>query len=449
MVKPTPDLIVARGVRRATTGASVMASTRPYVDDLQRMVAAAVNNDLAPQQKHQLAAELDGRFGTYLLRKVSRKDRRAVGAFFTGQSAAMSLTAPLAKAMGRDTHVFDPACGSGDLLLAAARHLPVASTLRGTLQLWSTIVSGRDLHEELVDVAKARLTLLAVHRCGRPDKALNDLSEYFGGIQPGNGLTATKCWKTADIVLMNPPFHLTVLPQETDWGSGRATQAAEFVTAFLNLTEGEARVAAILPDAIRSGPRYRHLREAIDKRSTVTRIHLHGRLPAADIDVFMLHARKPGPGRHTAWSAAPTSKSTVRDRFRVSVGAVVPHRDPTLGPSVPYIHARVLPSLGDFEASEERRRFGGTTVMPPFVVVRRTSAPGQHRRVTPTLITGKEPVAVENHLIVLSPIDGKLLTCRDLIELLNRSSTADWMNARIRCRHLTVEAIGELPWGEN
>ena len=47
-------------------------------------------------------------------------------------------------------------------------------------------------------------------------------------------------------------------------------------------------------------------------------------------------------------------------------------------------------------------------IMPPFVVVNRTSSPRDRLRATATIIKGTEPVAVENHLIILSPKKGGL-----------------------------------------
>lgn len=52
---------------------------------------------------------------------------------------------------------------------------------------------------------------------------------------------------------------------------------------------------------------------------------------------------------------------------------------------------------------------------------------------------------VENHLIIIQPIDGQLQTCRKLLKKLKSNSVQEWINQRIRCRHLTVPAIRDIP----
>jgi hypothetical protein len=64
------------------------------------------------------------------------------------------------------------------------------------------------------------------------------------------------------------------------------------------------------------------------------------------------------------------------------------------------------------------------------------------------IITGKTAVAVENHLLVLTPVGGSLAACRDVLARLKDDRTDRWLDERIRCRHLTVGAIQELPWWE-
>jgi hypothetical protein len=65
-----------------------------------------------------------------------------------------------------------------------------------------------------------------------------------------------------------------------------------------------------------------------------------------------------------------------------------------------------------------------------------------------TLVTGKRPIAVENHLLVALPRDKKVGTCKELLQVLKQDSTSNWMNERIRCRHLTMGSVGDLPWPE-
>src|SRR5262245_3363490 len=88
---------------------------------------------------------------------VSLETRRAFGAFFTPANLARSLVAQAQPTK----QWFDPTCGAGDLLLAAADTLPLHSTLGDTLSHWSDVLAGADLHEPLVRTAKARLVIRA------------------------------------------------------------------------------------------------------------------------------------------------------------------------------------------------------------------------------------------------------------------------------------------------
>ena len=59
---------------------------------------------------------------------------------------------------------------------------------------------------------------------------------------------------------------------------------------------------------------------------------------------------------------------------------------------------------------------------------------------------GTDPVAVENHLIVLLPKNGDVQTCRELVHRLRFAKTDAWLDSRLRCRHLTTGALAEMPW---
>ena len=127
------------------------------------------------------------------------------------------------------------------------------------------------------------------------------------------------------------------------------------------------------------------------------------------------------------------------------VGPVVPHRDPELGPVHPYLHARSATPWQTITDIPEKRAYQGTVFQPPFVVVRRTSAPHDPHRAVGTVVFTEEKVAVENHLVVLVPKDGTLSSCDRLINSLRMKETDDWLNQRIRCRHLTIGVVKELP----
>jgi hypothetical protein len=79
-------------------------------------------------------------------------------------------------------------------------------------------------------------------------------------------------------------------------------------------------------------------------------------------------------------------------------------------------------------------------------VIRRTSRPGDNFRAIGSIINLKEKVAVENHFIVLQPKDSTLNTCKRAMKVISSKKTTRWLNKRIRCRHLTVSSLKELPW---
>ena len=92
------------------------------------------------------------------------------------------------------------------------------------------------------------------------------------------------------------------------------------------------------------------------------------------------------------------------------------------------------------------KRFQGTVFQPPFIVLRRTSRPDDIERAVGTIVLGDEPAVVENHLLVIRPHDCTQETCSRILTMLKDERTSQWLNGRIRCRHLTVSAINEIPW---
>jgi hypothetical protein len=139
----------------------------------------------------------------------------------------------------------------------------------------------------------------------------------------------------------------------------------------------------------------------------------------------------------------------VKDVFDVHVGPVVPFRLDCNGRWCTYVHSEQLPPWEAVRKIDQRIRFTGTTYKPPFVAIRRTSKADYQVRCIGTLVTGSVPMAVENHLLIALPHDKKVGTCRKLLEMLKRDATSKWMNERIRCRHLTVGSVGDLPWAED
>src|SRR5258708_11167095 len=112
-----------------------MRRVAEYVTRLRDLVADAARSDAAHPK--MVAAALDGQPGVELRRLVPLTTRRANGAFFTGSALARRIVSQFLGGSNPNAIVCDPACGAGDLLIAAAERLPVTSDLRATLGLWS------------------------------------------------------------------------------------------------------------------------------------------------------------------------------------------------------------------------------------------------------------------------------------------------------------------------
>ncbi|MEA2600244.1 MAG: hypothetical protein QOF89_1236 [Acidobacteriota bacterium] len=430
-----------------------MKAFEPYVRFLESL-ALQVGSLTSPNAEHEdlVAAALDGQPSERLRKLVTLPARRSAGAFFTGQVMADRALGPYMPTLSNRSIVHDPACGVADLLMACARRLPLQHDLATTIASWGEQLRGLDIYPEFIRAAKARLVLLAIMRgvptVGRP---LPPLAQTFPYLRVANALEERAVASASHIVL-NPPYCKVPAPADCAWGSGKVSQAALFVDRCLTDATAGTRIVAILPDVLRTGSLFSRWRTAVEARARIESVEVVGAFDAwADVDVFILRMIVGAPGRTGSsvwWKPAvriPTER--VGDRFDVHVGAVIPHRHKHLGAWYPYVYARLLPQWGTFDVNVgKRRRFGGRTFLPPFVAVRRTSAPRDRARALATLVVGQRPVAVENHLLVLVPRDPSLESCRQLLAVLQDDRTNRWLDERIRCRHLTVGVLHDLPW---
>ena len=422
-----------------------MKAFSPYVRQLHSLLNGLTPPRMSEGEQQQVRAILDGEPGEFLRNAVPLEARRAAGAFFTGSDmAAKVLPATALRGLSK-ARILDPACGVGDLLIRCARFIPVRKTLPETLEFWGTRLSGYDLQAEFISATRARLVLMAIERGVKFDgRALPPLNTLFPDIRVGDGLSALSSTGATHIV-MNPPFTLSEAPKGTDWASGMITKAATFMaTAVANAPAG-AKIVAILPDVLRSGSRYLHWRRFIERHAKVESVDVLGQFdPHADVDVFAMSAHVRVPANWNVTSRPSTT--AIENLFSVYVGPVVPFRDPYRGPRRAYITVPMLKAWGVHDAAGRYRKYAKRTFKPPFVAVRRTSRPNDRFRAVGTIIVGSRRVAVENHLLVLVPHDGTLARCRELLKLLQSPQTNEWLNQRIRCRHLTVTALRDLPW---
>jgi hypothetical protein len=413
----------------------------PYVSELESLARMAL--DLGPLALvDQLPRLLDGDPSRVLLGSTTSAQRRAMGAFFTPGSIAMQVVDAVS-----DHPVLDPACGAGDLLLAAARHLPVEASTDETLSAWGCAIHGIDVEEVFIRAARARLVLLAVSKTGLPSAAGSNVSDQFPNLTVGDYLSHTGSART---IVLNPPFFRVPAPKDCDWSTGAVSAAALFAARAIEQAEVGTRLMAILPDVLRSGSRYAGWRAFVASKVADVDVRVLGRFASsADVDVFALRCVvDPGASGGISWTA--TSQSTMRrlaDSFSVGVGPVVPHRHSGHSREAAYLPVANAPAWDEVATTNlPKRMFDGRLIRPPFVAVRRTSAPGDHQRAIATLVTGPSPVAVENHLLVLEPhARDKRRSCEQLIQSLRDPRTTAWLNRRIRCRHLTTQAMRELP----
>lgn len=377
---------------------------------------------------------LNGQASAEIRRLVPVSERRRLGAFFTPYELADELSSPLLSAQGPVT-VVDPCCGAGDLLLAAVRVL--GRSVR-KLPAPANFV-GVDIVEEFPKVAQMRFELLT--RNG----ALDVTSSFV----TGDGLTAPDV-KDATHVLLNPPFAAVPSGEGCEWARGKVNGAADFLARLVGRLGPDVEVSAILPDVLRSGSRYRRWRDVIAGRLDLDTPEPKGRFDRwTDVDVFILRGRtRPATTNVLPSGWVPsTSGPTVGDRFDISVGPLVDYRSTLEGPVVPYLVAKDFPTWCTIAAVEGTRRFSGRLHEGPIVVIPRTSRPGDPYRARAAIVTDRRGIAVENHLLVLKPRHGSITECRRLMRLLQSEGVNHWLDRIIRCRHLTIGAVGSIPWG--
>jgi len=417
-----------------------------YVAQLRNLAAAP--RDIA-EWKEKVVAALDGQASLELRKIILLKTRRRFGAFFTGSDLAARLISRCTK-LDENSIIHDPSVGMGDLLLATARKLPPGRTLNETLKRWGRQLTGTDIHPEFVEGAITRLVILAQQRHGIKSRGVTSIAGLFPGIRVADGLAQHQAFARATHLALNPPFGLTKAPAKCKWAGGRITAAANFVITALEHAKLGAELVAILPDVLRSGSFTEHWRKRVEELAAVKLVEPCGIFDeSADVDVFILRLKrraKNSAAKSVPWTSAPVQTgTTIGDYFEVHVGRVVPHRDPKKGNWHPYIHARSVPTWEIMREFKQSRRHQGEAYAPPFVAIRRTSRPGDKYRATATVIAGERPVAVENHLIVCEPRDGKFATCQKLITHLKTTAVNEFLDTRIRCRHLTVGAVREVP----
>jgi len=379
---------------------------------------------------------------------LSIEEMKQAGSFFTGQKlsslAIDSFHAPITD----QSTVFDPTCGAGNLLIECSRKLSVKKTLTQTLSIWGSALRGYDTNESFVYAAKLRLILEALNRGVEKNCSLPTALSYFKFILVQDVMdTHPNELKGTTHAIMNPPYSMWQPPKNKYWKLGKINAAAIVSDHILNMLPSNCQVSCIFPDVLRSGTRYGSWRTYVSSRLSNSRCIIYGRFSSkAHVDVFILNGIvSEKSGTEITWYASTESTHNINDFFNVCIGPVVEHRSPKKGDNQPYLHAKNAIAWETISDFDEFRLFQGKLIPPPFVVVRRTSSPSLKFRAIGTIIGGKRPVAVENHLIVIQPKSSKLSDCTKLISSLKKTETNKYINDRIRCRHLTVGVIKDLP----
>lgn len=377
---------------------------------------------------------------------LSLTDRRKHGIFFSGPVWARKLIAQVD--VEKWSRFLDPSVGTGDLLLEVCKELPLEKTLGETLSQWAKRLSAIDLRSSFLHIAWARIQALAFvrHQQERNDASApvsHPLPESF---RVGDALDIPLLLKSGDCVIMNPPYQRITAGSDSFVGSGKRSAAALHLERVLLEAPCGIFIVALIPDVLRSGSSYNKFRAEISKRLNIRRFDSFGGFGSdADVDVAILTGTTEELHPLTQNSAAPTYV-VVGDMFAVSVGPVVPHRTPKNGEMRSYLTAKNAPQWGVLDGPVEYANYSARIEKGPFVIIRRTSSPSDKKRARATLVNYNDEVLVENHLLIARPRDGKVRTCKELINLLKKDETDAWLNEHIRCRHLTVSAIAGIPW---
>ncbi len=373
---------------------------------------------------------------------------RNSGTFFTGDTLSLELINSTQSSIDSTSFILDPTCGAGNLLIAASRKFPVQESLKLTLSIWGKQLFGFDLYESFVEATKLRIILDAINRGCVIDCNLDDAMHFLSNIKVTDAMAVA----SADIaqithIVMNPPFCLWESPESTFWKKGKVNAAAIIYAHYLEIMTSNTELLSILPDVLRSGSRYKAWREHVSYIMSA-KVSIFGQFnKSTDVDIFIITGKKGYDCSPIDWMTNEHGSNITLSMFcNISVGRVVAYRDPEIGQNYPFIHPRNVPMWGILSEFSERRCFDGTVIKPPFVVIRRTSRPGDKYRAIGTIITGVESVAVENHLIIVQPHTPTLKKCQEILALLKHDSTNNFLNSRIRCRHLTVEAIKQIPY---
>jgi hypothetical protein len=391
---------------------------------------------------------MNGHATDFVYNTLSLSDRRKHGIFFSGPSWAHKILS--GQELAKWQRFIDPSVGVGDLLIEVCKSLPLKDSANQTLEDWAERLVAIDLRKSFLDITWMRIQAFAVHRHNIEKGQACNLT--FKALPPnfivGDALSTNLELRQHDCVVMNPPYQRIPAPSHSFVGKGKRSAAALHLEHVLLHAPAGVGLFALIPDVLRSGSSYEKFRKELDARTVISSFAPFGAFGTqADIDVAILVATSKNLGeRNEEPEQNIPNEKCVGDFFDVSVGPVVPHRTPTTGQIYGYLTAKNAVVGSEISSPKEFATYSCRLEKGPFVVVRRTSSPSDRKRARSTLVTAKEELLVENHLLILKPKNKKIALCRTLLRVLNDQNTDAWLNNHIRCRHLTVGALKKLPW---
>ncbi|WP_409320236.1 N-6 DNA methylase [Pseudomonas putida] len=424
----------------------------PFVEKMQGLLVAGANT--GPHiERRSIVNVVDMNVTCAAEELIPHDIRASQGIFFTGDQIAEKIALSLSDDIDAGASFFDPSCGAGNLLLAVAKRFPIKKCLKDTVEFWGGRFGGCDLNESFILAAKLRLVALACQRHGVHEISKSELNTYlqfFSYFHVGDYL-GTALGADFDCIVANPPFGHIAASQDVSWSTGKTQQAGVFVAQALNVGKSGQKIAAVLPDVLRCGTRYNKWRNLVEAESSITAVDVYGRFSkSVDVDVFLLSVivgARPIDSHVDIWQSVVGNDSPafvkLKELFEVRVGPVVPHRLKDQGVRVSYLTTQEAPPFSTVAELPEIN-FSGTLYSPPFVVVRRTSSPSDRNRLVPSLVQGCEPIAVENHLLIISPRDRDVRSCLVLMDDLKDPRINEWLNAVSRCRHLTTKVLADI-----
>jgi hypothetical protein len=403
--------------------------------------------DVSNDWKNNALKCVDGLAADELRRLVDLETRRKDGIFFTNSELAKRVFEELKPNFSDKSLIYDPACGAGNLLIAAHNFISKTNTKIAS----EKYLYGTDKYAEFVNAAKLRLSMnqLLISNSDAVSHKVKIVKPNFNIVE-ADGLKQNEYYENATHIIVNPPFNLVAVDEKLDWSKGKVSAAALFIDKIIqNISQGVS-IYAILPDVLRSGSRYDKWRKMVEQNCVIGKTKLLGQFDKhADVDVFAIKLTKRRKSVSLNIKETKPEKSkknkVIEDLFDVCVGPVVDNRDAFEGPNRKYIISKGLKGWTVQTGIKLTRKHKGKSFEGPFVVIKRTSRMGDSQRAIATIINIVNPVFVDNHLIILKPKSGTLKDCRKVLSILKDSKTDNWLNQKIRCRHLTVKIVSKVP----